>query len=127
MSNLFFRKMIVFVLILNLAGVGAPQLAYAELIGTQKLMDSQTRDGRLARINAVLARDEIREQFIKMGVDPRDAQERVAALTDAELAMLEQRLESLPAGGSVLAIIGIVFVVLIILELVGVTNVFTRL
>ena len=62
-----------------------------------------------------------------MGVDPAAVQERLAALTDEELQTLEGRLDSLPAGGDALAVIGIVFVVLIILELVGVTNIFTKM
>jgi hypothetical protein len=36
-------------------------------------------------------------------------------------------MQDLPAGGSALAVIGVVFLVLLILELVGVTNIFTKI
>jgi hypothetical protein len=36
-------------------------------------------------------------------------------------------MEQLPAGGDIIAVVGIVFVVLLVLELVGVTNVFTAI
>ena len=124
--NEVIKKFIIFPLVLSLLGIGIPPLARAELVGTQQLVQAQERQTRLDRINVLLARDVVRDRFIELGVAPAQAQERIAALTDEELVMLEQRLESLPAGG-VLAIIGAVFLVLLILELVGITNVFTRL
>ena len=41
--------------------------------------------------------------------------------------MLAEDLENLPAGGSVLAVVGIVFIVLLILELVGVIDIFNKM
>ncbi len=60
-------------------------------------------------------REDVRNALIELGVSPRDASERVAALTDDELGILEQQMERLPAGGSILAIIGGVSLVLMIL------------
>ncbi len=51
---------------------------------------------------------------------------RVAALSEAELAMLADQIGQAPAGGDALAVIGIVFVVLIILELTGVIDIFKK-
>ena len=55
------------------------------------------------------------------------ALERVNALTPAELAALESQIQDLPAGGSLLGTLGIVLIVLIVLDLVGVTDVFSQL
>jgi hypothetical protein len=41
--------------------------------------------------------------------------------------MLRAQIDSLPAGGDAIAVIGVVFLVLLILELVGVTNIFTKI
>ena len=76
-------------------------------------------------IQAQMAREDVQKAMTEMGVDPAEAQLRVASLSDQELLTLEQELETLPAGGSFFAVVGIVFVVLLILELVGVTNIFT--
>ncbi len=62
-----------------------------------------------------------------LGVDPADAQARLSALSDAELASLSAHLDDLPAGGDILALIGAVFIVLLILDLTGVTNVFKNI
>jgi hypothetical protein len=65
--------------------------------------------------------------MIDMGVDPAQALLRVSSLSDQELAQLDEQIDTLPAGGdSVLAIIGIVFIVLLILELTGVINIFNK-
>ena len=61
-----------------------------------------------------------------LGVDPADIDARVARLTDTELRTLADRMGEMPAGGDALAVIGIVFVVLVILELVGVIDIFKK-
>ena len=60
--------------------------------------------------------------------------ERVAYLrtvtadwTDEELETLASDLSSLPAGGSALGTIGVVFIVLLVLELVGVIDIFKKI
>ena len=73
-----------------------------------------------------LARDQVRSQFVALGVDPAQVETRVAALTDSELRTLAGKISEAPAGADALAIIGIVFLVLLILEAVGVIDVFKK-
>lgn len=84
------------------------------------------RSERIERVGGFLADERVADQLVAYGVDPEEAQARIAGLTDAELAQLDGRIGSLEAGSGVVGIIGAVFVVLIILELTGVTNVFTN-
>ena len=101
--------------------------AYAGVISTQELITVIDREATIAQIDAVLARAEVRDQLERLGVDATQASERVAALTDQELELLAANLENLPAGGDALGVIGIVFLVLLILELVGVIDIFNRI
>ena len=74
-----------------------------------------------------MARADVQQALIEMGVDPNQAQLRVGSLSDQELAQLNGQLETLPAGGDgALAVIGIVFLVLIILEVTGVIDIFKK-
>jgi len=66
----------------------------------------------------------VRAQLGAMGVDATQVDSRVAAMTDAELRSLAGEIENLPAGADALAVIGIVFLVLLILEAVGVLDIF---
>ncbi len=132
------RNALVVTMSLHLVGLGCIPAAHAAVIGTpafsqsisqsgsQSAVQSVGRDARIQRINGFFARDAVRKQMIGLGVDPKDAQARVAALTDGELQTLDQRIGSMPAGGDVLALFGIVFIVLLILELVGVTHIFSK-
>jgi hypothetical protein len=101
--------------------------AHGGVIGTQQYLSAVDRESALARVDAVLAREEVRSRLEHYGVDPAAAQERVAALTDQELQALANDLENLPAGGDLLGVVGIVFLVLLILELVGVIDIFKKI
>jgi hypothetical protein len=104
-----------------------PIAARADVIGAEQFIDNLDRRATLERIDAVLARSEVQRELERLGVDSAEASERVAALNDQELMVLADRLEELPAGGDLLAVVGITFVVILILELVGVIDIFKKI
>jgi hypothetical protein len=113
---------------LTVAMFAAPlQKSHGAVISTQQYLAVADRDASLARVNTVLAREEVRAQLEQVGVDPVAAQERIAALTDEELQQLATDLENMPAGGSALAVVGIVAIVLLILELLDVIDIFKKI
>ena len=118
---------IALVLALNLVPFGAIQSANAAVIGSLEHAEHAARGDRIERIQSFLAREAVRSELLGHGVNPADVETRLSSLTDSELALLEQRIDALPAGGDLLAVIGVVFVVLLILELVGVTNIFQKI
>jgi hypothetical protein len=121
------RRSIVYVLCLALLNLGSPLAARAELVGTlQAVESSSTRAQDLATVTATLARDQVRSEMVALGVDPSMVEARVARLTDTELRTLAERMDQMPAGGDALAVIGVVFIILIILELVGVIDIFKK-
>ena len=101
-------------------------VARAAVIGTDALLSARPV-AVSDQLQAALERDDVRARLIALGVNPDQAKKRVAALTPDEIARLQGRIDSLPAGAGALEVIGIVFLVLLILELVGVTNIFHRL
>ena len=119
------KRSIVMLLVLSMSLLGLPAVGIAAPIGTDTLIQLDQRDELLSSIQAELARDEVRAEFLARGVSPAEVDARVAALSTEELRQLKLQIDELPAGG-LLAVIGVVFVVLLILELVGVTNVFTK-
>ena len=60
----------------------------------------------------------------KKGVLTSDVKARVAALTDDEAAQVAANIDSLPAGGDVLGVLLIVFLVLLLTDIMGFTKVF---
>lgn len=119
------QSSIVYVLIASLLSVASPAIVQAEIIGTLAGIESAQREANLAKINGVLAREQVRDQMKALGVEAAQIDARLAALTDSELNRLAEDIDSAPAGG-VLEIIGVVFVVLLILEAVGVIDIFKK-
>jgi hypothetical protein len=100
----------------------------AAVIGTQEALSAEMRAAAEGEVRAKLARDDVRQAMIRLGADPLEVDGRIASLSDAELVRMQGELDRLPAGGeSVLVVVGIVFVVLLILELTGVINIFNRM
>lgn len=122
------RKCIIFFTVLQFFLVsGLLPASRAALIPTQTLIESASTDTTRSQLKAMIARDDVRAELVRLGVDPTAAENRLATLTAEELQQLQGHMQDLPAGGDALAIIGIVFLVLLILEIVGVTNVFTKI
>jgi hypothetical protein len=119
------RACAVAVLSAALVNVGVVSSVQAAIIDTDALVAS-ARDADLAKVRAQLSRDEVRAKFTEMGVDASALDARIASLSDQELHRLALEMEKAPAGGDVLAVIGVVFIVLIILEFVGVIDIFKK-
>ncbi|HSM11285.1 MAG TPA: PA2779 family protein [Lysobacter sp.] len=123
-----FRKFVVMpLLVLALVFPGFSGPAMAGVITTQDALSAEMRASRETQVRGAFARQDVRQAMQQMGVDPGDAEGRIASLSDAELIQLQGQLDRLPAGGDALVVIGVVFLVLVILELVGVINVFNRI
>jgi hypothetical protein len=106
------------------SGLSLP--AQGGVLMTGDYFAATARADHMAAIDTVLSREDVRTQMVALGVDPDDALSRISEFPDEELAQLAGQMEELPAGGSVLAFIGAVFVVLLILELTGVINIFNK-
>ena len=120
------NRFVIYFVCLAMLNLGSPLVAQAELIGTLQAVEASTRAQDLATVSSALARDQVRAQFVALGVDPAQVETRVAALTDSELRTLAGKISEAPAGADALAVIGIVFLVLLILEAVGVIDVFKK-
>ncbi|MGB5103498.1 MAG: PA2779 family protein [Steroidobacteraceae bacterium] len=121
-----FKRSVIHVLCFAILNLGSPLMANAAMIGTLQAVESSSRAQDLATVNAALAREDVRQQFAALGVAPAQIESRIAALTDAELGKLAGQMAEMPAGGDALAVIGIVFIVLLILELTGVIDIFKK-
>ncbi len=101
--------------------------AHAEIIDTPAVLTASARGERLRQVHTALRREDVAAQLEQLGVHTAMVEQRVDAMTDAELQAFATRLEQAPAGGDGFALVGLVFVVLIILELVGVIDIFKKL
>ncbi|RPJ75325.1 MAG: hypothetical protein EHM15_03810 [Desulfobacteraceae bacterium] len=96
--------------------------ALAALVPTDATLDLQNETESRAKVLQFLAREDVRAALIAEGIDPAEADARVAGLTDAEVAQIAERIDELPAGGilgAVILVLVIVLLVVLILKLAG--------
>ena len=106
----------VFILMIALALLIAVPIhaALAALVDTEAAADSVRGSDARARLHHYLAREDVQAALRTQGIDPLEAEARVASLTDAEIVHIASRLDELPAGG----VLGFVILVLVIVLLV---------
>lgn len=115
-----------FGLILTMLSLMVMQVApvQAAMVGNSDLFDPSARQIDRQQIKSLIARDDVQQQLIALGVDTAAAAERVDRLTDAEIAQINQRLAELPAGSGILGILLIIFVVFVVTDVLGATDIF---
>ena len=114
----------VLVAIFVLTWLPAPAV-HAGLVSTAAVLESAQVEHKRAQVLAQLQRAEVQAGLVARGVDTAQIEQRVAALTDSEINALAERLDELPAGGTdVLGAILLIFLVLLITDILGFTDVF---
>ena len=100
--------------------------AQAGIVGTEVIVSTAQAQQDRAQIMNLLDRKDIQEQLVSHGVTTEQAKARVDSLSDAETHTLAGQLNTLPAGGdsSVLSVIVLIFLVLLVTDILGLTNVF---
>ena len=99
MTHSLLRRFLAILVAVSMVNAGLAHTAGAAVIGTDTVVQLEDRAQAISRVEAQLARDDVRQALIQLGVDPGEAKARVSALTDAEIAQLDQELAKLPAGG----------------------------
>ena len=119
------RSSLILMLVLGLI---VPAEVRADIVSTSEVLALEDEGRARALVESYLAREDVAAELEALGVDPELAKLRAAALSGPELLELAGRIEEQPAGGDgVLAVLGITFLVLLILELVGVIDIFKKL
>jgi len=106
------------------AGVIVPA-AQAQMIGTDALLRAQQLQQERAAVATALERGDVRDALLKYGVEPAQVQARVDSLSADEVHTLAQNIEQLPsAGDDPLGLLFIIFVILLVTDILGLTHVF---
>ncbi len=101
----------------------------AAMVDTGEIFRQNQQDLSRNRINIFLDRSEVHKYLVDWGVNPDEAKARVDSLTDEEIENIASRMDQLPAGGDAFGVIVgaalIVFIVLLLTDILGLTDVFT--
>lgn len=97
---------------------------YAGMVSSADVMTQQQMNYDKNQILGFVDQSEVLEKLQALGVNPEDAKSRIANLTPTELAEFNKQMNEAPAGGIVGTVVT-VLVVIAVLDLLGVTNVFS--
>lgn len=94
-----------------------PQIktAHAGMITTDEALKELTTPKHLKDVVNYLDHEEVQKQLTKLGVDPREAQLRLANMSQQEVDQLAKDIESSTAGGEVIGLLTVVLLVVLII------------
>ncbi|MEM9970761.1 MAG: PA2779 family protein [Pseudomonadota bacterium] len=100
-------------------------MAQAEMIGTQAAIQAEIADMNRAQMLDGLQRKDVQAELIRLGIDPSEAEQRLAALSDAEIQKTLMQMEDGSAGADIFGTIAFVFIVLLVTDLLCLTRIFS--
>ena len=119
----YFVTMTMFLMSMPVQTVGAAMIETEAVMTLSKAQDIR-KD-----LNEFLDREDVKAVMIAQGINPIEARARVDSLSDAEIIQIADKMDQLPSGGDGLGVIVgaavIIFIVLLITDILGYTNVFT--
>jgi hypothetical protein len=98
--------------------------AHAAMLGNDRIISEQQVALDRAKILEVLDQEFTQQQLETWGVSPEMARERINSLTGQELANINRQFDELGAGSGILGILLVLFIVFVITDALGATDIF---
>ena len=110
------------VLALQITAVGT--MAQAQMISTDTAIERAAPAMDRAQLIDEMQKQDVRDEMIRLGISPDEAEARLAALSDAEVARLVRQAEADKAGADIVGTLFTVFIILLVTDLLCFTRVF---
>ena len=112
-------------LLLSISLIMLPMFnAQAAMVANAQVIDRMQQQTDRDAVLQLLQQKEARDYLISMGVQPRDVEQRVNMMTSEELTQLNAQMAELPAGGDILGLLLLLFIIFIITDIIGATDIF---
>jgi hypothetical protein len=98
--------------------------AQAAMIGNQQIINQQQQGQTRDSLQQLVEQQSARQQLLALGVSPDLVKNRIDSLTDSELARINRHVDTLDAGGNILGILLVIFIVFVITDVIGATDIF---
>ena len=124
LNNLRQSRFVASLLVISILFLSLQPTVNAAIVSTSDLVaEQQSHIDREYLLNS-LDREEVQVALVSQGVDLEMAKLRVAGMTDTEVRTLNAKMDNLPAASGVVGTVVFILVVLLITDLVGVTDVY---
>lgn len=98
--------------------------AQAAIIANNQIIHQIEQTNDKEALLQTINRIDVQEQLLDMGVNTADIENRISQMTQEEIAQLNQQIDELPAGGGILGFIVLIFIVFVITDVIGATDIF---
>ena len=117
------KRILTLFLSLSLISVSLGNVQAAVVSNDEVILKTQQVEDKAALLQAV-QREEVQQQLSSMGVSAADIESRINQMTHEEVAQLNLQMAELPAGEGVLGTIVLIFIVFVITDVIGATDIF---
>jgi len=97
----------------------------AVIVSTSDLVAQQQSQINKEYLLKSFDREDVQMALASKGVNLEMAKLRVASMTNEEVRQLNAKIDNLPAGGGILGVLGFILVILLITDLIGITDVYS--
>lgn len=98
--------------------------AQAAMIGNEQVINQHSQGQTRDSLQQLLDQQSARQQLQSLGVSPDQIKSRIDSLTDSELARINRHVDTLDAGGNIFGILLVIFIVFVITDVIGATDIF---
>jgi len=98
--------------------------AQAAIVSNQQIIHQTYQVSDKQVLLQSIKRDGVQQQMLNMGVNSVDIESRINQLTHEEIAQLNQQMSELPAGADALGTAALIFVVFVVTDVIGATDIF---
>jgi len=99
-------------------------VAQAAMVSTQSQIQMAQANYDREQLLQLTQTEDARQLLQDLGVAPDQVEQRINNMTQDELTQFNQQVNDMPAGAGIIGVILVVFLVLIVLDLLGTTNIF---
>lgn len=96
----------------------------AAIVSTADVISVNDTNSARMQLQSSLQRADVQQALLDQGVSPHDVQARIDALSDDEATQLATQINTAPAGGDGLGLLVFVFLILVVTDIVCLTNIF---
>ncbi len=126
MKTVKFRQALTLGLMVQMiAATNLATVAQAEMISTDSAIAALAAETDRQTLLTEISRDDVRAELVALGIDPAEAEARLNAMTDDEVAATLRQIDDGTAGADLVGTLGTIFLILLLTDLLCLTNLFS--
>jgi len=103
------------------------QSSHAGMVNSEQLLIEQQSQMDRLQLKSWMAGEDVREKLVDLGVDVDSAIIRVDSMTQGEIQQLSANMQDMPAGSGFIETAVLAFLILVVLEVTGVTDILPQI